>query len=199
MGNPAHPAGKTGAFPLIRALVAAGLVSLMAAPAVAECAKPEAVAAPKGEQAFTQTRILKGLKRPIVSTGSVLVQGETVVWTVKEPIEIITRITKTGVTQSVDGGAPEPLGPEGSDAVLVQSGLMDLLKGQLSALDTRYSVKRAARTKGDGWKLDMTPKAEQLKGWIAGLEVEGCTRIETVSIRQANGDVMNVALAAPAG
>jgi len=183
----------------MRLLAAFGLAAALAAPAMAECAKPEAIAAPKGEQAFTQTRILKGLKRPIVSTGVVLVDGETVLWTVKEPIEIVTRITKTGVTQAVDGGAPEPLGPEGSDAVLVQSGLMDLLKGQLSALDTRYSVKRVAREKGEGWRLDMTPKGEQLKGWIAGLDVEGCNRIETVSIRQANGDVMNVALSAPAG
>ncbi len=182
-----------------RFLAVLGLAAALSAPALAECARPEAVAAPKGEQAFTQTRILKGLKRPVVSTGVVLVQGETVLWTVKEPIEIVTRITKSGVTQSVDGGAPEPLGPEGSDAVLVQSGLMDLLKGQLSALDTRYTVKRLARDKAEGWKLDMTPKAEQLKGWIAGLEVEGCTRIETVSIRQANGDIMNVALQAPAG
>jgi len=182
-----------------RILLSMGLAAVLAAPAFADCAKPEAIAAPKGEQAFTQTRVLKGVKRPIVSTGSVLVEGETVLWTVKEPIEIVTRITKSGVTQAVDGGAPEPLGPEGSDAVLVQSGLMDLLKGQLTALDTRYSVKRAAREKGEGWKLDMTPKAEQLKGWISGLEVEGCNRIETVSIRQANGDVMNVALAAPAG
>ncbi len=183
----------------MRWFMTAAIAAAMATPAFAECAKPEAVAAPKGEQAFTQTRILKGLKRPIVSTGVVRVDGETVLWTVKEPIEIVTRITKAGVTQAVDGGAPEPLGPEGSDAVLVQSGLMDLLKGQLAALDTRYSVKRVARPKGEGWKLDMTPKGDQLKGWISGLEVEGCNRIETVSIRQANGDIMNVALQAPAG
>jgi hypothetical protein len=175
------------------------LTAGLAAPAVAACPAPEAIPAPRGEQAFVQTRTLKGLKKPMVSRGVFEVQGQEVVWTVREPIPIVTRISKAGVTQSVDGGQPEKLGPEGADAVLVQSGLMDLLRGDLSKLEARYAVKRGTRNAPEGWTLALTPKSAELKRWVGRLDVEGCGRIERISIRQANGDVMSVALTAAAG
>jgi hypothetical protein len=165
--------------------------------AAAACVKPESLAKLSGEQGFTQTRTLKGVKRPLTTNGTLKPEADGVVWTVTDPIQIVTRITSKGVTQAIEGGKEEPVGPAGgANPFFTETGLVDLLRGDLSRLETRYAVQRSTRTKPQGWKLSLTPKAEAVKGYIATIAVEGCQRVESIAVKQANGDMIRVDLKA---
>jgi hypothetical protein len=178
------------------------LVALaLAAPAMAECAKPEALARFAGKQPFVQTRTLKGMSRPLKSTGEVEVTKDSAIWRVLTPMAITTRISPAGITQSVDGGPEQPMGPSaGANPFLNETGLLDLLKGDLSRMDARYEVAREARAKPEGWKLNLKPKSAQLSPYVSAVRVEGCKRVEAIAVDQANGDSIRIELTgAPGG
>ena len=181
----------------VRIVIAASLILALAAPAMAECAKPEELAMLRGEHAFTQTRTLKGVARPLVSSGTLETQADGVVWKVVRPIEIVTRIGPKGVTQSIDSGLEEPVGAAGaSNPFFSETGLIDLLRGDLSKLDMRYQISRGTRAKPEGWKLALTPKSASVASYISSIAIEGCTRVESVAVAQANGDMMRIDLKA---
>lgn len=182
---------------IFRILVATACF-LTAAPAFAECAKPEQVALIRGEHAFVQTRMLKGVKRPLAAEGVLKTEADTAVWTVKQPIEIVTRIGPEGVTQAVDGGPPEPVGPQGTGNPFFQdTGLVDLLRGDLSRVEEHYEVKRSVRTEPAGWTLALSPKSELLSKYIASVTVEGCQRVASITVVQSSGDTLRIDLKDP--
>jgi hypothetical protein len=182
---------------ILRAGLIASLMLTLATPAAAECAKPEELAMVRGEHAFTQTRTLKGVARPLISSGTLEAQADGVVWKVTKPIEIVTRIGPKGVTQSIDGGPEEAVGAAGANnPFFSETGLIDLLRGDLSKLDQRYQVARGTRAKPEGWKLALTPKSASVTPYISNIAIEGCTRVESVAVAQANGDMMRIELKA---
>ena len=180
---------------IARASLIVALSIALAAPAMAECAKPEALAMVRGEHAFTQTRTLKGVARPLVSSGVLEAQADGVVWKVTSPIQIVTRIGPKGVTQSIEGGPEESVGAAGANnPFFSETGLIDLLRGDLSKLETRYQIAQSARKTPEGWKLALTPKSASVTSYISSIAIEGCTRVESVAVSQANGDMMRIDL-----
>jgi hypothetical protein len=146
--------------------------------------------------AFTQTRHLNGLRAPLVSRGQTTVAADRVDWHVTAPMDILTTITPAGITQSIEGGAAERVGPQGGgDAFLSSAGLFDLLVGDFSALDRHYAIARAPVRADGGWSVRLTPRAEGLARFVSYIEVVGCERVAEVEVRQANGDWMEIALA----
>jgi hypothetical protein len=183
----------------MRCFVVSGLVSALAmvavAPANAACAAPERIAALTGAHDFVQTRTLKGVARPLVSSGTVTPEKDGVLWTVTSPIKIVTHVSPAGITQSIEDAPPTPVGPAaGNNPFITETGLIDLLKGDLSKLDTRYEVKRSARARPEGWKLQLKPKGAALAPYISNIAVEGCQRVESIAVSQANGDMIRIDL-----
>jgi hypothetical protein len=188
LGHAADLAGKACA--LLAALF------LIAAPAHAACVDPGSLRVEYGSMAFTQTRHLSGVRAPLVSRGQVTVARERVDWHVAQPLNIRTTITPAGITQSIDNAPPERITPQGgSDAFFSSAGLMDLLAGNLSALDAHYVVARGAPKADGSWSMRLTPRAQGLARFVSHIEVAGCERIRSVELRQANGDRMVIALA----
>jgi hypothetical protein len=99
------------------------------------------------------------------------------------------------VTQSIDGGPDEPVGPAGgANPFLSETGLLDLLRGNLSGLETRYTVTRQARSSPQGWRINLAPKSKTLAPYISGIVVEGCNAVESIAVSQANGDAIRVVM-----
>jgi hypothetical protein len=176
--------------------LAAGFALLaLAAPANAACVAPEKLAALTGAHDFVQTRTLKGVARPLVSSGTVTPEADGVLWAVTSPVKIVTHVTPTGITQSIEDAPETPVGPSsGGNPFITETGLIELLKGDLSKLDTRYEVKREARAKPEGWKLQLKPKGSALAPYISSIAVEGCQRVESIAVSQANGDMIRIDL-----
>lgn len=149
---------------------------------------------------FTQTRHLTGVRAPLVSRGTATIAAERVDWRVTSPLSILTTITPSGITQTVEGGRPQRVSPQGGgDAFLSSAGLFDLLVGDFSALNTHYSIVRGAPGAGGAWSLVLTPRSEAMTRFVSTIQVAGCTRVETVEVRQANGDRMEIALSPTGG
>jgi hypothetical protein len=187
MGGAARVAGKA------RALFAALAVIASAGAAHAECADPLRLPVEHGALSFTQTRHLSGVRAPLVARGRAVIAPNRIEWNLAEPIDVRTTITDAGITQSVEGGPPQRVGPQG-DAFLSSAGLFNLLAGDFSALGAHYNITRGDAGPGGAWTLRLTPKAEALSRFVSAIEVSGCERVRGVEVRQANGDRMEIAL-----
>lgn len=144
--------------------------------------------------AFTQVRHLNGVARPLTAHGRATISTERVEWRVTSPVDVLTTITASGITQSVDGGAAQRIGAQGGDAFLGNTGLFDMLVGNFSALDQHYAIARQPARADGGWSIRLTPKAEGLRRFLSYVQVVGCERVAQVEVRQANGDWMEIGL-----
>jgi len=164
---------------------------LIAAAGAGDCTPPVDLVSEPATRAFTQTRMIDGIDRPLVSSGDMALSADEIVWTVTDPIEIITRVTETEMTQAVAGGAPEPVGgAAAAGPILSDSGLIDLLKGDLSNVDARYDV--AETESASGWTLTLAPKSAELADHILSIGVAGCEAVSLITLTQTNGDVVTV-------
>lgn len=182
MGNPAHPSQKARAVLALTAFAVVGLGAFETASA--KCAEPTRLAVEQGEAQFRQTRRIKGVAQPLVSNGVMTMRGDVLTWRVRQPVDILTTITPTGVTQSIDGGAPQRLAGGGA---FEQSGMLRLLTGDLSQVERNYTVARAPGPNG-AWRMMLAPKDAQLARFLSNIEVRGCTRVDGVVVRQTDGD-----------
>ena len=158
----------------------------------AACVAPDSLARTEGVFSFVQTRELVGVDAPIVSSGVVEFKPDLITWTVSEPIEIVTRITPQGVTQSVDGGEPTSVGAV-SSPMFARSGVDAMLRGDFDGLSANYEMERGNTSAG--WVLRLTPLSEDVREFISEISLTGCSRIDAIRLVQANGDVMKVAFA----
>ena len=145
-----------------------------------------------GKQNFVQTRQFKGVAKPLVSSGTIELESDSVVWTVTEPVGVVTTINKDGIFQSIEGSAPERISGSQSSVPLVdQSGLFDLLKGDLSRIDEYYVVTTGADTQS-GWAIALTPRNADMKKFVDTIKVDGCNRVSEIRIEQSSGDTLAI-------
>ena len=156
------------------------------------CMSPLEITGFADEQAFVQTREFAGMDQKIVSSGSVRIEGETIVWSVFDPILIVTRISGTSITQAIEHGPEEPVGSAGpANPLLAQSGLVDLLRGDLQAASTVYDVE-IPDDMLNPWTVALTPQDDDLATVIASITISGCRQVEALRVNQSNGDVIAV-------
>lgn len=178
---------------IFAALAAFSVLGAAHAQAQSQCVKPEALGPLATKRAFVQTRRLKDIAKPLVSRGMAEPIADGVLWRVTEPVEIVTRITPKGVFQSVEGGPEETVASAASnDPFLADTGLVQLLRGDLQQVESRYESRRSARAGKTGWRMDLTPKSEALRKFISSVTVEGCATLDHVGLTQANGDRIEI-------
>jgi hypothetical protein len=189
VGFAADFARKAGAVFAVCAVMAS-------AQAQAACVDPFHIASAPGVSAFTQMRHLKGMKAPLVSRGTTSATPAKIEWHVKTPVDVLTTITGTGITQSVEGGPTQTIASGGgSDPFLTNSGLFEVLTGDFTKARAHYETVVAPRGAADPWALKFTPKEAGLARFVATINVRGCTQVEAVDVHQANGDWMEIKLA----
>ena len=194
MGNPARPARKAGAL-VVGVLIAAMVAGVGAGPAFAACADPFKLKAETGSFDFRQTRRLSTMKTPLISTGVAAVKPGRVDWRVVKPVDVRLTITPGKITQSVQGGPAQAVGPASADPFLRSSGLFEILTGNYDALKRYYTIS-GSPVPGAAWKLALKPKDANLGRFLSTLEIAGCARAEAVTIRQANGDTIAIEMGA---
>lgn len=190
MGNPAHPARKAGA------LAVGCLIAAVAGPSFAACADPFKLKAETGSFDFKQTRRLASMKTPLISTGVAAAKPGRIDWRVVKPVDVRLTITPGKITQSVQGGPAQAVGPASADPFLRSSGLFEILSGNYDALKRYYTISGGAAAPGGAWKLSLKPKDANLGRFLTTIEIAGCARAEAVTIRQANGDTIAIEMGA---
>jgi hypothetical protein len=169
---------------------------LGASPARAACIDPtHHLDVQYGTLNFTQTRHLNGVRAPLTARGQAVIARDGVDWHVTAPFDVRTNINAQGITQSVDGGPAQRVGPQGGgDAFLTSAGLFDLLVGNFNGIDQHYTISQAPRAADGSWTARLTPKDAAMSQFLSYIEVKGCERVEHVEVRQANGDWMEILL-----
>lgn len=194
MGNPAHSSRKAVAL-AVGGLIA-GLLVAGAGPAAAACSDPFKLKPETGSFDFKQTRRLTTMKSPLISTGVAAVRPGRVDWRVVKPVDVRLTITPGRITQSVQGGPAQAVGPASADPFLRSSGLFEILTGNYDALKKYYAISGGPTAPGGAWKLSLKPKDANLGRFLSSIEIAGCARAEGVTIRQGNGDTIAIEMGA---
>ncbi|WP_300379131.1 hypothetical protein [Henriciella sp.] len=162
-------------------------------PAAASTACPsfEDATEVSGQRSFKQVRTLDGVDQPLISTGTVSIEPDRVVWTVTNPLNITTTITEAGITQSVEGGPAEPIETGGGMNPMLTTGLLDVLGGNMEDAESYFSIETMASLERR-WRVKLSPKGEQVSDYIAGMTVSGCATVDEIRLDQTNGDEMIV-------
>jgi outer membrane lipoprotein-sorting protein len=148
----------------------------------------------KGVRArFTQTQTLSAMKKPLVSTGSLVFFRERgVIWQIDTPYKATYVITDTGVSEvNSSGQRANTSSGNGVRGVAQVSRMMRaMLGGDLSALYAQFDV-HADGTPAQ-WRMQLTPNQPQLAQSIKGLEMSGGDYLQALRITLANGDVTRI-------
>jgi hypothetical protein len=174
----------------IRAGAAAlsGVLSAQGA-AADQCIQPDALKIETIDRSFVQERFLAGMSAPLRSEGRLKATADQISWHMLKPFDVETVLTPTAITQSIDGGPPQPAGPEGSDlSASIARLFASLLQGRWSELQSVFHVSKGTAAKGEPWSVALEPIDPQMQKILGKIDVEGCTDISSIKIDHQNGD-----------
>jgi len=151
---------------------------------------------------FTQTRQLAGIKKPLVATGSFVVEKtQGVLWRTLAPFPQTTRVTQGEILQKDGNRVLMVLRADQEPAAnAISRVLFSLFSGDMSTL-AEYFDYSAQPSSGSGWKLSFIPREAGLRAVIGSLSLEGDNVVRQVTLTSAAGDTTlivfsNVATAA---
>ena len=151
---------------------------------------------PRLHVAFTQTRTLAALSRPLKTSGRLVLAREYgVIWQVQKPLNLTYVVGPKGMME---------VGPDGKaklknakDVPMVaQMGriLQALLQGRWSALEDFFTLRGEGTT--ERWKIYLTPKP-QTAAFLKGVQVNGGKFIDRIHVEEASGDGMDLVFEKP--
>ena len=164
-------------------------MSLLSVTAFAACPPPDALKISKFERSFVQVKKVSGLDKPLRSEGEMSVSEDEIVWHMQRPFDVKTVMNASGITQSVDDGAPVPVGPESSNiAGGIAKSMASIMRGEWSALAQIFAIdKGTAQGEGD-WSVSLVPHDDRLSALMGKIVVHGCTDVSHVDIVRPDGD-----------
>jgi outer membrane lipoprotein-sorting protein len=140
---------------------------------------------------FHQERVLRILRRPLISSGRmVLSEGQGVLWRVEDPHRVTYLIRPAEVLEWEVGTGPRRVGMAAVPGFrLLTEMFLAALTGDLSGLEEAFDAETLPTE--SGWHVRLTPKAEALSQFISHLEMAGDRYVEAVRLAEAGGDAMN--------
>ena len=139
---------------------------------------------------FEQSKALKGFKKPLVSRGQFLVvRGKGVQWLTREPFASTLVVTQERlVVRQADGSIGTQLNTRDEPGLrVVNSVMFALLRGDLAALSTRFSVDGELLGK-EGWRLRLVPRDAALLQVFTQVDIEGDQFVRSIKLAEAQGD-----------
>lgn len=182
MAKPAGIVRKAGAISVT------ALALLAARGAAAEpCTAPDQIRPSNLHQSFVQERRFANLPKPLVSEGTLAIEGENIVWTTTSPFKVRMTLSRKGMSQSVEGGPDEPMNMSGDVSAVVVRVTSALVRARWNELSSFFTVTQAALSDGS-WKVTLDPKSGSFAALLGKVEVSGCQGVSHVDISRANGD-----------
>jgi hypothetical protein len=139
---------------------------------------------------FRQERVLRILKRPLVSSGRmVLARDQGVLWQVAEPHRVTYLIRPAEILEWEAEAAPRRVGVAAVPGFkLLTEMFLAALAGDLTALAAAFDAEMLPGERG--WRVRLTPKTPDLSPFIATLEMSGERFVEAVRLQESGGDAM---------
>ncbi len=182
MAKPTRAAGKAGAL----SVIAVGLLAASGS-AAAPCPPPGQLKPSNVHQRFVQERKFAAMPRPLVSEGTLAIEGDKIVWSTTNPFRVRMTMSGTGMTQSIEDGPDEPMNMAGDVSAVVVRVTSALVRARWSELSSFFTVSQASLP-GGTWRVILDPKAGSFAALLGKVEVTGCEGVTRVDIARANGD-----------
>lgn len=145
---------------------------------------------------FVQTRELAGLKKPLKSSGRMLVdKNRGVLWKTEKPIAGTLRVSRQEIVQKDGQQILSRLSAEKEPVVkTIGSVLFALFAGDLATLERHFSH-TGSLTQRDGqpgWALQLTPREPALARMIQRIELKGSSHAEEILLKTEAGDTTRI-------
>jgi hypothetical protein len=149
---------------------------------------------PRLAGAFTQTKNVRGFKRPLVSRGTFrLRRAEGLTWVTEAPFQSKLEVRPGAITTTQR--EREVLRLEARTQPELQGFtelLFSVIGGDVARLTERFTVD--GRVSATGWSLVLSPRSDSLKAFLARLELEGERYVRAVRIVETSGDETSITL-----
>jgi outer membrane lipoprotein-sorting protein len=134
---------------------------------------------------YTQSKRIKVLKKPLVSSGSFLYSADNgVLWTTTEPAPSVLVVTNKGIRQQQDGKWKSVRGS--SSAVKFSEMLLAVFSGDTQALGKGFNLYFSHSD--EGWSIGLQPKNKRMAKVVDYLLISGEDLVDTFTMVQKNGD-----------
>lgn len=146
---------------------------------------------------FTQTKRIRVLSRPLVSSGDfVLVKERGLLWRTTEPIAAAVRITPGGIAQLKDGKTTVLVSAKDQPGVsAVGKVLFAIFSLDLGRFREHFAFRSAAAPAGKPWTAVLAPTDAGLATFVRSIELTGERTLEGLTLVEANGDVTSIRFA----
>ncbi|MBK8793656.1 MAG: outer membrane lipoprotein carrier protein LolA [Holophaga sp.] len=182
--------------PFLVLFSAVALFSQASKPSLPEVLTAHLKNTPRLHVAFTQTRTLAALSRPLKTSGRLVLAREYgVIWQVQKPLNLTYVVGPKGMLE---------VGPDGKaklknakDVPMVaQMGriLQALLQGRWSALEDFFTLRGEGTS--EHWKIFLVPKP-QTAAFLKGVQVNGGKFIDRIHVDEPSGDAMDLVFERP--
>jgi hypothetical protein len=128
--------------------------------------------------AFEQTKQLKVLRKPLISTGTFIYdKNRGVAWKTLSPVPSLLLISDTRLW-TAQGEQPVP--------AVFGKVFQAMLGADLAQLATAFDITGSARK--TSWKVSLVPKDEMLKKVISRMQLSGDQELRVLEIFETNGN-----------
>lgn len=137
---------------------------------------------------FDQTKLLTGMKKPLLSNGRFcVVQGKGVLWRTLQPFASSLLLTRDEIVNYQGDRVAMRLSADKEPTVrTINSVLFSLLGGDLGQLDTLFDIK--GNVSSSGWHVDLTARSPALAKAIGAISLDGATYVNAIRMNEASGD-----------
>lgn len=145
---------------------------------------------------FDQSKLLEGLKKPLISNGRFcVVTGKGVLWRTLQPFPNTLRLTRDEIVHMQGDRVSMRLDAKQEPTVrMINSVLFSLLAGDLTQLQTLFEVDGTIRD--NTWNVALKAREPALAKAIGSITLEGGAYVKNITITEASGDRTNIVFSA---
>ncbi|MEI6897980.1 MAG: outer membrane lipoprotein carrier protein LolA [Psychromonas sp.] len=138
---------------------------------------------------FSQSKTLQMFNQPLLSDGAFLLsQQQGLIWRQHNPFPVVLVLAKDKLRQQFEGQDAAVIDAQDNPMVFYFSHFfLSLFKGDLSALESQFSLSLTANKKGH-WRLHLEPKQPPLNNIFKYIDIEGENQIQRLTLIELKGD-----------
>lgn len=141
---------------------------------------------------FIQKRSLKGMQKPIVSSGKLIVSTQKgLYWEQLEPFKLVMILTENKLFQKIEDGKPEIITAKNNPQIFQFNQLLSsLFTVNLSELNQYFDL--SISEKKSEWKVELIPVKEPINKFFKKITLQGKDYINRVELHDQQGDVTEI-------
>ncbi|MDO6685290.1 MULTISPECIES: LolA family protein [unclassified Agarivorans] len=145
---------------------------------------------------YIQYRKLKVMKKPLVSSGHLVINAENgLLWQQLKPLKQTLIVTSKSVRQLDSDDADMSLPNAAEQMINAWAPMMQhVVLGEWSELSQRFEILIAKDSSVEAWQILLKPIDQQMKNALLSIELSGSTALDNIKMHQVNQDILTIQL-----